>query len=34
MVSGDERLRAEGKADEATGSLRQVDEKVKDAIKK
>jgi len=33
-VTGNDRLRVEGKADEMTGSLRQAGEKVKDAFKK
>jgi uncharacterized protein YjbJ (UPF0337 family) len=33
-VTGDDRLRAEGKADQAKGNLKQAGEKVKDAFKK
>ncbi|MFI6512349.1 CsbD family protein [Streptosporangium sp. NPDC050855] len=33
-ATGDERLRTEGRADQASGSLKQAGEKVKDAGKK
>ncbi len=33
-VTGDDRLRVEGKADEMKGDLRQAGEKVKEAFKK
>ncbi|GAB3564789.1 hypothetical protein GCM10027405_21280 [Arthrobacter alkaliphilus] len=33
-VTGDDRLKAEGKADQAKGDLKQAGEKVKDAFKK
>jgi uncharacterized protein YjbJ (UPF0337 family) len=33
-ATGDESLRAEGKADQAKGDLKQAGEKVKDAFKK
>ena len=33
-VSGDDRLRAEGKADQVKGNVKQAGEKLKDAFKK
>jgi uncharacterized protein YjbJ (UPF0337 family) len=33
-VSGDDRLRAEGKADQVKGNVKQAAEKLKDAFKK
>ena len=33
-ISGDDSLRARGKADQAKGNLKQAGEKVKDAFKK
>jgi uncharacterized protein YjbJ (UPF0337 family) len=33
-VSGDDSLRAKGKADQTKGNLKQASEKVKDALKK
>jgi uncharacterized protein YjbJ (UPF0337 family) len=33
-VSGNKRLKAEGKADEVTGNLKNAGEKVKDALRK
>ena len=33
-VSGNDKLRAEGKADQTKGNLKQAGEKVKDAFKK
>ena len=33
-VSGDDKLRAEGKADQAKGNVKQAGEKLKDAFKK
>jgi uncharacterized protein YjbJ (UPF0337 family) len=34
QVSGNDRMRAEGKADQMKGDLKQAGEKVKDAFKK
>ena len=33
-ATGNERLKAEGKADEVTGNLKNADEKVKDAFRR
>ena len=33
-VSGNDKLRAEGKADQVKGNLKQAGEKLKDAVKK
>jgi uncharacterized protein YjbJ (UPF0337 family) len=33
-VSGDDKLRADGKADQVKGNIKQAGEKVKDAFKK
>ncbi len=33
-ISGNDQLRAEGKADQTKGNLKQAGEKVKDALKK
>lgn len=33
-ITGNDRLRADGKADQTKGSLKQVGEKIKDTLKK